>query len=105
MGKATQRVVEKLEGSKTMVEEGKRELFKMARQQARERKDIVGGHCIRDEHGALCTDVEDKKRLWRTYMEQLLNEENGWDGKVEGRKVEGEVEEVTRGKLKQPCMI
>ena len=43
MGNATQKVVEKLEGNKTMVEEGKRELFKMARPQARERKDIVGG--------------------------------------------------------------
>ena len=38
-------------------------------------------------------------------MERLLNEENGWDGKVDAMKVEGEVEKVTRGKSRQPCMI
>ena len=31
-------------------------------------------------------------------MEELLNEENSWDGKVDGLKVE--VEEVTRGEVK-----
>ena len=51
MGKATHGVMEKLEGGMSMVQEGKRELFRMARQQARERMDIVGGHCIRDEQG------------------------------------------------------
>ena len=83
-----------------MVQEGKRELFRMARQQARERMDIAGGHCIRDEQGMLCTDVESKKRMWRTYMERLLNEENVWDGDVDARNVEGEVEKVTRGEVK-----
>ena len=100
MGNATQRVREKLEGGMSMVQEGKRELFRMARQQARERMDIAGGHCIRDEQGLLCTDPESKKRMWRTYMERLLNEENGWDGKVDARSVEGEVEKVTRGEVK-----
>ena len=94
MGNATKKVREKLEGSTKLVEEGKRELFRMVGQQARERKDIVGGHCIRDERGILCTDVEGKKRMWKTYMERLLNEENDWDGKVDVMKVEGEVEEV-----------
>ena len=72
----------------------------MARQQVRERTDIVGGHCIRDEQGILCTDGDSKKRTWRTYMERLLNEENAWDGKVDGMKVEGEVEKITRGEVK-----
>ena len=87
MGNATQGVREKLEGGMSMVQEGKRELFRMARQPARERMDIVEGQCIRDEQGMLCTDGEGKKRMWRTYMERLLNEENGWDGKVDGMKV------------------
>ena len=46
----------------------------MARQQARERMDIVGGHCIRDEQGMLRTDGEGKRRMWRTYIKRLLNE-------------------------------
>ena len=100
MGMATQGVREKLEGGRSGVQEGKRELFRMARQQARERTDIVGGHCIRDEQGILCIDPDSKKKMWRTYMERLLNEENGWDGKVEGMKVDGEVEKVTRVEVK-----
>ena len=61
--------------------------------------DIAGGHCIRDEQGLPYTDPEGKKRMWRMYMERLLNEENGWDGKVDARSVEGEVEKLTRGEV------
>jgi len=74
---------------------GKRKLFRMARQHAREKKDIVGGQCIKNEEGGLCIDIEDKKQAWRTYMEKLLNEENEWSGRVEVGEVEGEIEEIT----------
>ena len=44
--------------------------------------------------------MESKKLVWKSYMEQLLNEENGWDGRVEEMKVEGEVEDVSPGEVK-----
>ena len=96
----TQQIVEDIEGNSTTAGEGKRKLFKMARQHARDKRDIMGGQCIRDAHGTLCTDVEDKKTAWKSYMEQLLNEENEWDGKVEARMVEGNVEDISSGEVK-----
>jgi hypothetical protein len=42
---------------------------------------------MRDAHGMLCIDVESKKLVWKQYTEQLLNEENEWDGIVEEKKV------------------
>ena len=34
-------------------------------------------------------DESGKKRVWKEYMEKLLNEENEWDGEVEAGKKEG----------------
>ena len=96
----TQKIVEDIEGNSSSAGEGKRKLFKLARQHAKEKRDIVGGQCIRDAHGTLCTDVEDKKTVWKGYMEQLLNEENEWDGKVGERKIEGEVEDISTEEVK-----
>ena len=74
---------------------GKNKLFRMARQHAREKKDIVGGQCIRNGDGRLCVDIEDKKNAWKGYMENLLNVENDWDGKIESIAVDGEVQQIT----------
>lgn len=96
----TKKIVEDMEGNREEVGDGKRKLFKMAKQHAREKRDITGGQCIRDAHGTLCTDVESKKLVWKTYMEQLLNEENDWDGIVEENQVAGEVEDISLGEVK-----
>ena len=48
----------------------------------------------------VCTDVENKKIVWKKYMEQLLNEENEWDGNVEEMKVEEEVKDIEPGEVK-----
>jgi hypothetical protein len=100
MEMATQKIVEDIDGNSTTAGDGKRKLFKMARQQAKEKRDIMGGQCIRDAHGTLCTDIENKKIVWKRYMEQLLNEENEWDGNVEELKVEGEVKDIEPGEVK-----
>jgi len=98
MEEEVKKVVEELEDNQR-VGEGKRNLFRMARQHAREKKDIVGGQCIKDEEGRLCIDAEEKKRAWKTYMEKLLNEENDWNGNVEVGEVDGGVEEITHEEI------
>ena len=95
MEEETKKVVQSIERDNQKAGEGQNKLFKMARQYAKERKDVVGGQCIKDEQGKLCTDVEDRKIVWKKYMERLLNEENEWNGKVESTEVEGEVEIIT----------
>ena len=44
----------------------------MPKQKDKEKKDIIRGQCIRDAHGTLCTDVESKKLVWKSYMDQLF---------------------------------
>ena len=85
-------------------EEGKQKVFKIAKQMARERTDVTKVNCLKDSSGRLILDEEGKKRVWKEYMEKLLNEENQWDGKVDSDKKEGpeceigkeEVERVMR---------
>ena len=93
MEEETRKVVEEIQDD-DRVGNGKRKLFRMARQHARDKKDIVGGQCVKDKEGKLCIDIEDKKRAWRTYMEKLLNEENEWNGNVEDSQVEGEIDDI-----------
>ena len=82
-------------------EKGKQKVFKIARQMARERMDVVKVTCVRDRQGRLILNEEGRKRVWKEYMEKLLNEENKWDGTEEGEIKEGpeceiNKEEVTR---------
>ena len=53
MEMATQKIVEDIEGNSSTAGDGKRKLFKMARQQAKEKRDIMGYQCTRDAHGSL----------------------------------------------------
>ena len=70
-------------------EEGKQKVFKVAKQMARERVDVSKVNCLKDSRGRLILDESGKKRVWKEYMEKLLNEENEWDGEVEAGKKEG----------------
>jgi hypothetical protein len=73
-------------------EEGKQKVFKVAKQMARERereKDVSKVNCLKDSRGRLILDESGKKRVWKEYMEKLLNEENEWDGEVDAGKKEG----------------
>ena len=40
----TQKIVEDIEGNNTTAGDGRRKLFKMARQHAKDKRDIMGGH-------------------------------------------------------------
>ena len=69
--------------------EGRRQFFKIAKQMAKERQDVTGGSCVKDEDGNIVTDTEGVQEVWRRYMERLLNVENEWDREVESEVVEG----------------
>ncbi|MBJ5510287.1 hypothetical protein JGG51_24190, partial [Salmonella enterica subsp. enterica serovar Meleagridis] len=57
-------------------EEGKSNLFRIARQMARERQDVVGVNCLRDPTGNVVIGNDKIKDTWKSYMEKLLNVEN-----------------------------
>ena len=77
-------------------EEGKQKVFRVAKQMARERVDVTKVNCLKDSQGRLILDESGKKRVWKEYMEKLLNEENEWDGEVEAGKKEGSECEICK---------
>ena len=86
-------------------------MFRIAKQMARERYDVVGTSCLtlslpvtricvnystvyndtlvakglKNDQGEIVSDGDEIKNVWRTYMKKLLNEENDWDMWKEGR--------------------
>ena len=52
------------------------ELFRIAKQRAGEKRDVIGVSCFKDESGAVKISVGDRKKIWKEYMEKLKNVEN-----------------------------
>ena len=80
--------------------EGMQNVFKIAKQMVKDSKISLGGSCLKDENGKVVTGDENLKKLWKKFMEKLLNEENEWDGKVEADKVEGPQLEISQEEVK-----
>ena len=80
-------------------DEGRRNVFRVARQMAKDRQDVISNNCMLNEKGELTTDSEGIKEIWKKYMEKLLNEENEWDKAVESEDNAGEVEWITREEI------
>ena len=74
---------------------GSRMAFHIAKQRAKEKRDIIGMPCIQDENGNLKTEINERLEVWRRYCERLMNKENYWDGEVDYMPVEGPWENVT----------
>ena len=69
--------------------------FRIAKQRAKEKRDIIGVPCIQDENGNLKTEISERLEVWRGYCERLMNVENDWDGEVDYAPVEGPWEKVS----------
>ena len=52
--------------------------------------------CIIGCDGKLCLSEKERGKVWKDYMERIMNEENYWDQNVEGDAVEGPVVCVSR---------
>ena len=59
-------------------------------------KEVEGGRCMRGSDGKLCFSEKERGKVWKDYMERIMNEENDWDHDVEGDAVEGPVVCVSR---------
>ena len=74
---------------------GSTRAFHIAKQRARENRDIIVMPCIQDENGNLKTEIGERLAVWRKYYERLMNVENEWDGEMNYVPVEGPLEKVT----------
>jgi len=64
-------------------------VYRVAKQMAKSRQDVVGVNCVKDANGKLLVENDQVKEEWRKYMEILLNEENTWDNATICENVEG----------------
>ena len=63
--------------------------------------EIEGGRCRRGCNGKLCLSERERGKVWKDYIERIMNEENNWDHYVEGDAVEGPVFCVGRKEVLQ----
>ena len=75
---------------------GKKNVYRVAKQMAKSRQDVVGVNCVKDANGKVLVESDQVKEEWRKYMEKLLNEENTWDNATTCENVEGPCEVIRR---------
>jgi len=78
---------------------GKKNVYRVAKQMAKSRQDVVGVNCVKDTNGKVLVENDQVKEEWRKYMEKLLNEENTWDNATTCEKVEGPCELIRRDEI------
>ena len=81
--------------------EGEKELYKLARQRNRARKDVQHVRVIKDENGNVMVNSEAVLKRWKEHFEKLINEENNRDPRTEKTEVVNEeVNCVSREEVK-----
>ena len=70
-------------------ESARKNCFRIARQMAREGRDVITVCCMKNDVGNVVSDADGMKNIWRMYMEKFLNVENDWDGEVDCPEVMG----------------
>ena len=69
--------------------------FCIAKQRARENREIIGVPYIQDENGNLKAEIGERLEVWRRYCERLMNVESNSDGEADCVPVEDPWEKVT----------
>ncbi|KAK3543292.1 hypothetical protein QTP70_014047, partial [Hemibagrus guttatus] len=82
--------------------EGEKDLYRLARQKDRDGKDVQQVRVIKDRDGRVLTSEESVQRRWKKYFEELMNEENEREIRVEGvNSVEQKVDKIRKDKVRK----
>ncbi|KAK3556476.1 hypothetical protein QTP70_008327 [Hemibagrus guttatus] len=82
--------------------EGEKDLYRLARQRDREGKDVQQVRVIKDRDGRVLTSEESVQRRWKEYFEELMNEENEREKRVEGvSSVEQKVDKIKKDEVRK----
>ena len=84
--------------------EGEKMIYRIARQRAEAKRDILEIKVLKDQQGQLLTEGEKIKERWRDYYDNLLNIENHREVLEEEPPVEGPIEELTGKEIKEAIM-
>ncbi|KAK3538471.1 hypothetical protein QTP86_003686 [Hemibagrus guttatus] len=82
--------------------EGEKDLYRLARQRDRDGKDVQQVRVIKDRDGRVLTSEESVQRRWKEYFEELMNEENEREKRVEGvNSVEQKVHKIRKDEVRK----
>ena len=81
--------------------EGEKEIYRIASERDRKTKDTGKVFTVKDENGNVLKESEEIKNRWKTYFDELYNEENQRIETEETNPVLGPVEEITAAEVKQ----
>ncbi|KAK3545555.1 hypothetical protein QTP70_008158 [Hemibagrus guttatus] len=82
--------------------EGEKDLYRLARQRDQDGKDVQQVRVIKDRDGRVLTSEESVQRRWKEYFEQLMNEENEREKRVEGvNSVEQKVDKIRKDEVRK----
>ncbi|KAF7693224.1 hypothetical protein HF521_008540 [Silurus meridionalis] len=81
--------------------EGEKDLYRLARQRDRAGKDVLQVRAVKDGEGNVLTSEESVLKRWREYFEQLMNEENQRERRLDDVKlVKQEVDRISKEEVK-----
>ncbi|KAK3510464.1 hypothetical protein QTP70_008662 [Hemibagrus guttatus] len=82
--------------------EGEKDLYRLARQRDRDGKDVQQVRVIKHRDGRVLTSEESVQRRWKEYFEELMNEENEREKRVEGvNSVEQKVDKIRKDEVRK----
>ncbi|KAK3510023.1 hypothetical protein QTP70_026002 [Hemibagrus guttatus] len=82
--------------------EGEKDLYRLARQRDRDGKDVQQVRVIKDRDGRVLTSEQSVQRRWKEYFEELMNEENEREKRVEGvNSVEQKVDNIRKDEVRK----
>ncbi|KAK3511060.1 hypothetical protein QTP70_030099, partial [Hemibagrus guttatus] len=80
--------------------EGEKDLYRLARQRDRDGKDVQQVRVIKDRDGRVLTSGDSVQGRWKEYFEELMNEENEREKRVEGvNSVEQKVDKIRKDEV------
>ena len=91
----------KAEEALTELQNGPYGMFRLVKRLKTDSKEVEGGRCMRGSDGKLCFSEKEIGKVWKNYMERIMNEENDWDRNVEGDAVKGPSVCVSREEVLQ----
>ncbi|KAK3545944.1 hypothetical protein QTP70_016948, partial [Hemibagrus guttatus] len=81
--------------------EGEKDLYRLARQRDIDGKDVQQVRVIKDRDGRVLTSEESVQRRWKEYFEELMNEENEREKRVDGvNSVEQKVDKIRKDEVR-----
>ncbi|KAK3571265.1 hypothetical protein QTP86_005981 [Hemibagrus guttatus] len=82
--------------------EGEKDLYRLARQRDRDGKDVQQVSVIKDRDGRVLTSEESVQSRWKEHFEELMNEENEREKRVEGvNSVEQKVDKIRKDEVRK----